>query len=865
KYSVLGKLVATTIDLWIDATSEFISRLTKDWVQIEQSFSPKQALKQVTEIKTGLSDPHNGRRSVMILTFDTGMKLVYKPKDLAIEAAFFQFLDWFNQQGQLLPFKVIQVLNYGSHGWVEYVESLPCNNEKEVQGFYQRSGMLLCLIQILEGTDCHYDNLIANGEQPVLIDTETLLHPHNKTPDAIDRSKVQILANKKLTESPLRTLMLPQWGLSANDDLNMDLSGLGGRDEQKELTLKWKNINTDGMNLETELVTVKEGNAPTLNQTPLTPDKYLAHLILGFEQMYRFLSNSKDILLAPNSPLTIFANLKVRYLFRTTRTYDSILHDSFTPELLQSGIDRSIALDVLSRAFLLQEAKPDFWDILEAELQAMEGLDIPFFSVKTSETSLKLSTGVVIPNLFEEPSYQRVITRIKSLSEQDLKEQLEIIRGSFCARFMKQPEMNNSGNQDDLELLSEYTSLTSEQLVQESINIGQELKQWAIDAEDSVTWIGLGLRGDSQSFQLQSLSHNLYDGSSGVALFLAALAKVTGNSDWRDLALKTLHPLRYQLQNMTPQAIKQLKRLGISGATGLGSIVYALVQISDLLDEPDLIVNAKKIASLITLDLIAADRTFNIIGGAAGTILACLKLSEFEPSALGKAIACGEHLLMLVSSQQLNVIADGETGRQGDREIFSVNSSDKLALKIGFAQGLAGIAYALLKLFAVTQDKRFLEGAEKAIAYEQNYVTNIEALAHHNSWASGFAGIALGRLGSLSILDSKAIRKDIISALDITQKHCLEDIDNLAWGNLGRLETLLVASEKLNRPDLLHFGLQATTYLVKQAQARGRFNLVSSSVPFAYNPGFFQGTTGIGYQLLRMAYPQLLPSVLLWN
>jgi lantibiotic modifying enzyme len=31
------------------------------------------------------------------------------------------------------------------------------------------------------------------------------------------------------------------------------------------------------------------------------------------------------------------------------------------------------------------------------------------------------------------------------------------------------------------------------------------------------------------------------------------------------------------------------------------------------------------------------------------------------------------------------------------------------------------------------------------------------------------------------------------------------------------------------------------------------------------NPGFFQGKAGIGYELLRMARPDLLPSVLLWE
>jgi lantibiotic modifying enzyme len=32
-----------------------------------------------------------------------------------------------------------------------------------------------------------------------------------------------------------------------------------------------------------------------------------------------------------------------------------------------------------------------------------------------------------------------------------------------------------------------------------------------------------------------------------------------------------------------------------------------------------------------------------------------------------------------------------------------------------------------------------------------------------------------------------------------------------------------------------------------------------------YNPGLFQGMAGIGYQLLRLACPDELPSLLLWE
>ena len=79
------------------------------------------------------------------------------------------------------------------------------------------------------------------------------------------------------------------------------------------------------------------------------------------------------------------------------------------------------------------------------------------------------------------------------------------------------------------------------------------------------------------------------------------------------------------------------------------------------------------------------------------------------------------------------------------------------------------------------------------------------------------------------------------------------------------METLLVAAHKLDRPDLLKFLHQAVTHIVTQAQAQGTFTLFPDLPPKVYNPGFFHGATGIGYELLRIAYPSLLPSVLLWE
>ncbi|MGH7999678.1 MAG: DUF4135 domain-containing protein, partial [Brasilonema sp.] len=124
KYSVLARLVVTTIDFWVEEKAEFIQRLALDLPTIQQTFPEK--TNHVVEIQGNLSDPHNRGRSVMALTFESGLKLIYKPRSLTLEAKYFQLLAWCNQQEALLPFKTFKVINCKTHGWMEYVEHLPC-------------------------------------------------------------------------------------------------------------------------------------------------------------------------------------------------------------------------------------------------------------------------------------------------------------------------------------------------------------------------------------------------------------------------------------------------------------------------------------------------------------------------------------------------------------------------------------------------------------------------------------------------------------------------------------------------------------------------------------------------------------------
>jgi len=243
-YPVLGRLMAVAIDFWVEATAAFLQSLKADLLEIKQIFKPEQSserelgitndgLGKVIEIQSSLSDPHNGGTTVIAITFECGLKLVYKPKDLGAEAAYTQFLDWCDRQDIPLPFKVSKVCDRKTYGWVEYVEHLPCEDEAAAQRFYQRAGMLLCLLYALRVVDCHRENLIANGEHLVLIDMETLMHQEvNLIAELPEATAAEASVTLQLSESVLRTGLLPRWEFSKDNRLAYDVSALGGIDEQ---------------------------------------------------------------------------------------------------------------------------------------------------------------------------------------------------------------------------------------------------------------------------------------------------------------------------------------------------------------------------------------------------------------------------------------------------------------------------------------------------------------------------------------------------------------------------------------------------------------------------------------------------------
>ncbi len=110
-----------------------------------------------------------------------------------------------------LSLRTLIVLNRNPHGWVEFVEHRSCHDIAELDRYHWRIGMHLCLAYVMGATDLHYENLIANGEHPVLVDLETMLQAVARSWDVLLASSADQQITEVLYDSVLSTGLLPFW------------------------------------------------------------------------------------------------------------------------------------------------------------------------------------------------------------------------------------------------------------------------------------------------------------------------------------------------------------------------------------------------------------------------------------------------------------------------------------------------------------------------------------------------------------------------------------------------------------------------------------------------------------------------------
>jgi type 2 lantibiotic biosynthesis protein LanM len=852
EYPVLARQLTICIDRWVAVSLEFLQHLCGDWELIRATFTPDIDPGVLTEVHSGAGDSHRDGRSVIVAKFSSGFQVVYKPRSLSLDIHFQELLTWTNNRGNHPPLRTLDICDRGTYGWVEFVEAQTCSSKEEIQRFYERQGAYLAILYGLEATDFHNENLIAAGEHPVLLDLEALFHPRA---GGADLKQADQLASNTLGYSVYGIGLLPHRMWSNDEFAGIDISGLGTSEGQltPHQIPRWEGVGTDEMKLTRKRVEMPGAqNQPTLNGETVNVLDYAEEISSGFTNMYCLLWQHREELLAENGLLASFAGDTVRVIVRATRTYATLLAESFHPDMLRNALDRDRLFD---RLWLATVHLPHLTKLISTEREDLLKGDIPLFTTRPESKDLYASSGQKIADFLDESSLVSVQRRVQQLSEADLQRQLWIIRASLTSLYLSTEEVKEHSSYN---LTESLTIADFQSLLLAARAVGDRLENLALRGEQDASWIGLTLV-NHRHWSVAPLGYDLYDGLPGVILFLAYLGAIASEDRYTNLARSALQTLQKQLE----QSRSWIEQIG--SFSGWGGIIYTLTHLGTLWHQPELIAQAESLVELLP-PLIEKDRQFDIIGGAAGGIISLLNLHRCSSSAstLAAAIQCGDRLL-----------ANAQSMDRGCGWIIPTVSTKPLA---GCSHGNAGIAWALLELATVSKAERFRTTALEAIAYERSLFSikalnwpdlrlfetsvladSIEQTNFMAAWCHGAPGIGLARLQCLQHLDNPEIRFEIDTAIKTTIAEGFGKNHSLCHGDLGNLELLLQASQIFNDPPWQSQIARLTGIILDNINQNGWLCGIPLGVE---SPGLMTGLAGIGYGLLRLAAPTLVPSVL---
>ena len=860
---VLLRLIAVLTRQWIDATREFIDRLAADLPAIRRELIKTPAGAGIVDIKSAVSDPHNGGRCANIVTFADDTHVVYKPKDLRLDVALSVLVDRLNGAGAPVALKTARALSRDGYGWTEFIEHAGCARARDCDTFFRRAGAWLALLHCFAATDIHQENMIAVGDHPVPIDLETILQPSAEEhkigapeAEAFDAA-MEIVGNSVMTVG-----LLPAYGRSVDNHV----FAMGGMtaDWGARTVISWKHVNTDAMRpAKVEEAGAGTPNLPHVNGRYAKLGDHVESFIAGFADYADFLRRQVQDLKAA-ALLKDFAGLTVRKVVRPTRFYYMLLRRLKDHRNMADGAIWSAQADFMARLADWDKTTDPLWPLQRAERAALLALNVPYF-VTASDGVAIFDLGGISAKTAAMPGLDRAAARLQTLDWNEIGWQIEVIREN-----LNQQSAGPSNRKPGPSLDTSVAPAPDKALfAAEADKTAAELAQQAIRRGNSAAWIGLDWLGDSEVFQLVCLGPDLYNGATGIALFLAAHGAVRGHAASAELALAGLAHIRRNLNSRS--AARFARSLGIGAATGLGSIVYGFCVIAKCAGNAALLQDAEGAARLFTDELIAADKQLDVMGGAAGAILALLRLHRDTQSdvALARAIHCGEHLLArdrIGDTRRRSWIGQGFGGSPLN----------------GMSHGAAGFAYALASLAAASGREQFADAAAECIAFEdQSYDP-----ARHNwpdlrvpgqpvwpcQWCHGAPGIGLARLatarriGANAALDARLggtrIAADIDNAVESVKQAWPGQLDTLCCGTLGGIEFLCEAADRAGAREISELAARRLAAVLASAAAAGDYRWNSGKRQF--NLGLFRGLAGVGYTLLRRV-DRSLPNVLIWE
>ncbi|WP_344265170.1 type 2 lanthipeptide synthetase LanM family protein [Streptomyces sodiiphilus] len=840
RYPVLARMLGQSCVFAARATAELVNRFAADREAIVAGLLRGTDPGALVRLDLGRGDVHQENRSVALLHFDGGAAVVYKPRPLDQHALLDRAVGWLNGKVPGLGLRTPRVVRGAGYGWLEFIEYRGCESVTDVDRFYRRQGALLALLYAVDGADMHYENVIACADQPVLVDAETLLH--SGLPPAVTAGPDP--AAEVLQNSVHRTCLLPQLLIGENGAL--DISALGGATGEAFPSdgIRWEGAGTDTMRVvRGPVASPAAQNRPLLRGRTTGHADHRAALLEGFRAGYEAIGRNRGELLTGDGCLTRWATTPGRLIARSTRLYTTLLEESTHPDALGDALARDSVFAVLWTESVHDPARQR---LIEHEIADLWSGDVPLFFHYPFETAVRTSRDVRIEELLPAPSLRIVEDKILAMSEVDRFDQEWVISATLAV---------TGANSGSIQPRSQLTAQPAPAAVPEpsrllsaACGIADEIAARAVHGSGRVNWLGLE-EVDGTHWSVLPMGGGLAQGYCGVALFLAQIGAVAGADRYTALARRAVEPLPALLSALVEEP-ELSAAVGPGALHGLGGIVYALARLAPLLQDgtgewlPDAL-TALELAAGTGQDGTggpADEPADNLADGLAGALAATLAVQRMPGT--GHASVQAGRLAGQLAGRLL--------ARAGNR-----------VTRQGFAHGDAGIAWALLRYAAAQPashpDAVAAAARPYAAALLRSSLTDAVRRPGDLTWHSGLSGAALAAADAPGPAGEPAPEAQLARSARLLSAAPQPEDMSLRHGGLGILEALGVLAAR-GHDDAASALSRRTGQLLGRLQQHGHRCGTPDHVP---SPGLLTGLSGIGYGLLRLGFPDAVPSVLL--
>lgn len=644
-----------------DGFLEMLSRMDENRNAICEALTDGKIYHTIDDITLEDGDTHNNGRSVIIVHTDAG-KLVYKPHDMRGDEQIYFLAKNFFDEFVGIP----KSIAFGkSFGVCEFITKRRPEGNNEAESFYYSLGGMAFFAKLFGSTDLHHTNIFSCGPKPYIIDLETVFYPVSKEQNIDDKPYMK--------HSPLGSLIMP-----------VRLKSHGMEHEFSVL-----------MNLS------ETGSVPIVDGKKVTVRKYLETFKKGYHDAYtQAVAHREEIA----EVIRAFPpQMPIRYIERPTRAYAITLRKLYHHSVFES--DESMKQNMNTLSELLHKYKKDTDEkVIASEIKQLQRGDIPYFYTYTDSLSIYGDSEELIHNRFSMTAVDRILDTLYSMDDKD-----ELFDLTCIDRAIRQYPEKLAEHERGINTRPERkgVALSVDTAFDEAKRILDEMYDLKIPTPDGKFLWGYV---NASSFSLSFSDYSLYNGFTGIAVFVSALAYVSDDKCVKNMADYFVHEAIDEI-NLLLKRLKSTENphdviapLGEAG--GLDGVLkgFAIIKRYRPDDEEKINALCAEILGILENTDFEQCTKADIITGAAGVVDTLCRFDEYRNYT--KIIrSAADRLLKL------------KTFEYHDAVLWKTLSETPRLIN-GGGHGQTGIAEALFAAAEVLDDDKYISAANEALDYE---------------------------------------------------------------------------------------------------------------------------------------------------